>query len=256
MSGLGTAAKLAFVFASALLSLASWSLLPLALGSTIAVLVYIASLKEGPISLKGLVRAVLYTIIAYVPVQALFYWGYYMHRPATVIAYIVRPGGGIVGALTGGMGVALTVQGIMWGILTSLKFLTTFFAAVAFIGSTEPSEIIYILQRARVPSWAIAASSIAISLLPYSLEDSRVAVSAVMKREIRGARAILKPFYAVKALVYQAVRRAYMVSLSLEQKGYPELSASPSDGNWFLFLLGAVLMALTLVLSPALAPLV
>lgn len=255
MSGLGTASKLAFVFSAALLSLLSWSPLPLALGSAAAVAVYALTSRESP-AMKGLIRAVLYTVVAYVPAQAVFYWGYYFHRPVTVLLYIIRPGGGIAGALTGGMGIAITLQGIYWGALSSLKFLVTFFAAVAFIGATGPSEIIYMLQRARAPRWAIAASSIALSLLPYALEDSRIATSAVMKRDIKGPRALLKPIYAVKALVYQSVRRAYMVSLSLEQKGYPESIAAPEDSSAIPFIAGAAFIFAVLVISQALAPLV
>ncbi|MGC8569317.1 MAG: CbiQ family ECF transporter T component [Nitrososphaeria archaeon] len=209
------------------------SFIVLLLGSLVALLSYnITLLTIGAllataysISVSGrrvipLFKASLWVFTGFVLSQAVFYWGFYAGSGATVILWLAKPGSNaLIDALTGAKGVAITYQGALWGVISSLKFVLTLFLAYTFSRTVTPRDVVGFVKRLGLSDEVASGAAITFRLLPELTELSRTIYLVSRARRPHGIKRVTKPFSVLKAIIYASVKRAYTTSMALEMKG-------------------------------------
>ncbi len=214
------------------------SFLVLLIGSTLALVSY-----NIYILLAGVLLSFLYSFINYkkqlLPVikfsawivlgfvlsQAFFYWGFYSGQKTDIIFWVIKPHYNmIVDFLTEGRGIAMTYQGIIWGVISSAKLLITLFLAFSFSKRLSPKTVLNALEKINVPPLIALGAAMTFRLLPEIVEMSKTVYSVSRIRKPKRFSRITMPYTFLKALIYNSVKKAFVTSLALETKGLPDFA--------------------------------
>ncbi len=187
-------------------------------------------------SKRGLVNALkLFALLSlsFIISQSLFYWGFYSGERVTVLLYVFGPGTNpVVDALTMGRGVAITAQGIYWGIESAAKFGITYFSALGALYTTRPSRILESIYGTRLPQFMKLSAIATFRVLPVMVEDMEAVISVARARRPAGLRKrLVEPFTVVRSMIFNSVKRAYHLSMALEIRGVPTLQAEEERGD-------------------------
>lgn len=165
--------------------------------------------------------------VSFIISQSLFYWGFYAGERVTVLLYIFGPGANpAVDALTMGRGIAVTVQGIYWGIESAAKFGITYFSALGVLYTTRPSRILESINGTRLPQFIKLSAIATFRVLPVMVEDMEAVMSVARARRPAGlGKRLAEPFTVVRSMIFNSVKRAYHLSMALEIRGMPRLQA-------------------------------
>jgi len=197
-------------------------------------------------SILNAIKLFLLFALSFIISQALFYWGLYSGDKVTVLLYIFKPGANpIIDALTMNRGIAITLQGIYWGIESSAKFGITYFSALWVIYTTRPSKMLESIYSIKLPQTIKLSALVAFRVLPVMIEDmeSVIAVARV-RRPGSFTKRLLEPFIVVRSMIFNSVKRAYHLSMALEIRGMPRLMVEPEQVNK---LMGAFIVVMTLI---------
>ncbi len=179
------------------------------------------------------IKLFLLLALSFIISQALFYWGLYSGEKVTILLYIFKPGANpIIDALTMNKGIAITLQGIYWGIESATKFGITYFSALWVIYTTRPSKMLESIYSIKLPQAIKLSALAAFRVLPVMVEDmeSVIAVSRARKPSSFKKR-LLEPFTVVRSMIFNSVKRAYHLSMALEIRGMPKFRAEAEEGN-------------------------
>ncbi|HIE31788.1 MAG TPA: energy-coupling factor transporter transmembrane protein EcfT [Methanosarcinales archaeon] len=152
-------------------------------------------LMIGPSRAK--VRALLFVfgtmVFGFMLTQSLFYyWGDPENPTFTIIPATFM----VIGQITGG--IYFYAEGALYGLIQSLRFMTTVSAASAFVATTHPSELLIGLVRfvkvPRTDRWIGVPNEIAfmvssaVGFAPSMIEESMIIINAMRARglELKG----------------------------------------------------------------------
>ena len=179
---------------------------------------------------------------------------FYPYEPRTVLLSIVPPSGSGESAFAG---VALTLEGMTYGVVQSLRFAATALVGLAVSLSTSPERMLAALAWYRLPATLGFMTTAALRFLPLLIEE----VSAVREaRRLRGYRfrawgppgarfasygaelSLLRPVLAA------ALRRAETLGESVTARGFdpraPRTYYPPlTTRSWERFILAAAAAA-------------
>ena len=169
------------------------------------------------IRLKGLMYALGAVVITTSVSQAFFYY----FEPRTALVTIINKNTPVIGMITGG--IYIYKEGIVYGLIQSLRILSVMFMATTVVISTHPSQMIMALNKLRIPkelSFIIATS---IRFLPHMIEDTKRIWTAIRLKgfKLTNASNSIKAFkYVLSPLIINSLRQARLVALAAEVRGY------------------------------------
>ncbi|MDP8022870.1 MAG: energy-coupling factor transporter transmembrane component T [Nitrososphaeria archaeon] len=214
------------------------SFLVLLTGSTLALMSYnIYTLTAGVLfsfvygfvnykkQLLPVIKFSAWVVLGFVLSQAFFYWGFYSGQKTYIIFWVIKPHYNLlVDFLTEGKGIAITYQGIIWGIISSAKLLITLFLAFSFSKRLNPKIVLNALKKIHVPPLIALGAAMTFRLLPEMAEMSKTLYSVSRIRKPKKFSRITMPYTFLKALIYNSVKKAFVASLALETKGLPDFT--------------------------------
>jgi len=181
--------------------------------------------------LKLLMYALGMVVMATSISQAFFYY----FEPRTILLTIIDKNTPVIGTITGG--IYLYREGIVYGLVQSLRILSVMFMATTVVISTHPSQMIMALNKIRIPrelSFIIATS---IRFLPHMIEDTKRIWTAIKLKgfKLNNVSNSFKAFkYVLSPLIINSLRQARLVALAAEVRGYSFSSASAKKRNSLL----------------------
>lgn len=236
--------KVVMLVATSAFSLICWNVELLMIGLVLSLLPLLTIGAKG--SSLNAFKLYFWLAFSFVASQAVFYWGYYSGAQVSVLLYIFRPGANsFIDVLTMDRGIAVTVQGIYWGIESSLKFGITYFSALGVIYTTSPAEILRTIYGIKLPQFIRLSAISAFRVLPVMVEDMESIIAVAKVRRPDGLmKRLIEPFTVVKSMIFNSVKRAYHLSMAIEIKGMPELDIQRNKVN---NLMTAIVLILTAV---------
>jgi energy-coupling factor transport system permease protein len=163
--------------------------------------------------------------------QAFFYY----FEPRTILFTIIDKKTPVIGTITGG--IYIYKEGIIYGLVQSLRILSVMFMATTVVISTHPSQMIMALNKIRIPrelSFIIATS---IRFLPHMIEDTKRIWTAIKLKgfKLNNVSNGFKAFkYVLSPLIINSLRQARLVALAAEVRGYSFSGASHKKRNSLL----------------------
>ena len=148
---------------------------------------------------------------------------FYAHHPRTVLIELIAPETPLIGPLTGG--VAVYLEGAVYGAVQSLRFLTLMTAGLTLVWTTSPQRLLQGLRRLRLPFKAAFMVTTALRFLPAIATEARITLAAMRARgyPLRPSR----PWSYLNALaaalgpiLFRNIRRASMLADSVESRGF------------------------------------
>lgn len=194
-----------------------------------------------------------------------FYFGFYQHPEGsiTIWLWIFRPEqaesmpilGTIVLALTGGKGIVVAQEGLIWGTVTTLKFSIALFSSNLMIMTTKPKEILLALNKMGIPVKLTFVAMTALRFVPVVMEEWYTIVNAQQARGLKmkklSARSIFEVLTTtITTLIVNIIKRARILALAMETRAfganakkvsYDELKMSRGDK-----ILTSMILALTI----------
>ncbi len=220
--------KLVWVFGMSVLSMlfGSPSLLLIAFLSTLPFWVMVK-----PSAAK--IRAILFVfgtmVFGFMLTQSIFYYWGDPTNPTFTIIPATFP---VIGYITGG--IHFYAEGALYGLIQSLRFMTTVSAASVFVASTHPSELLVGLVRfTRIPFTNIRIGfpneiafmvSSAVGFAPSMIEESMIIINAMRARglEIKGGirtkiRALRHIFFP---MVVGLLRKGRQIAIAADARAF------------------------------------
>ncbi len=198
---------------------------------TIATFYFLLLARPNLARLRLLIYTTGIVVIATSISQAFFYY----FEPKTVILTVVDKNFPVIGIMTGG--VYLYKEGIVYGLIQSLRILSVIFMAATVVISTHPSQMIIALNRVWIPkeiSFIIATS---IRFLPHMVEETKRIWTAIRLKgfKLNNTRNAIKAFkYVLSPLIINSLRQARLVALAAEVRGYSFRRSSHGRKNGLL----------------------
>lgn len=179
------------------------------------------------------IRAILFVfgtmVFGFMFTQSLFYYWGDPENPTYTLIPAAFP---VIGYLTGG--VYFYAEGAVYGLIQSLRFMTTVSAASVFVASTHPSELLVGLVRfvkiprtdiwLGVPNEIAFMVSSAVGFAPSMIEESMIIISAMRARglEIRGGirtkiRALRHIFFP---MVVGLLRKGRQIAIAADARAF------------------------------------
>lgn len=239
------------LFTGSILALTSFNIYILTAG-------LLLSLIYGYINYKNqmlyVIKFSVWIIFGFVLSQSFFYWGFYSGQKTNIIFWVIRPNyNSVIDFLTEDKGIAITYQGITWGLISSAKLLLTLFLAFSFSKNLSPTSVIKIFKKIGIPTTIALGAVMTFRLLPEMIDMTKTIYSVSKVRKPKNIKSFYKPYILLKALIYSSVKKAFVTSLALETKGVPSftLECEPSKKPYYRLvdLLFLALLASLIVLN-------
>jgi len=214
------AVRILWIFSSFVLILICWAPIRLLALNMIAISLLLITIHKEKAKLKHVLKTFLGILLITTLSQTIFFYGYYIGEKTTVIFYLIHPNLPIISYLTMGKGVAITIEGLYYGIIVSLKIFFTIITAQLFIMTTRLSELFYAMKRARIPFKIIILLAATLRFLPITLEEFwRLTTVLKMKGEKTTPRNFPNIIrLMLYNLVRESVKRARFLAISLEMR--------------------------------------
>ncbi len=168
--------------------------------------------------------------LTWIPISAIGIWGmvasqalFYGAYPRTPVWVLVSPEAPVVGALTGG--VAIYREGMVHGLVQSLRFVVTFTLGLLVGFTTERRDLLAGLLWCRIPSAMAFMVTTALRFIPTVVSEARQVLETQRLRgatllswspwkTIRGLLRFLKP------ILIRNIRRARLAADAAETRGF------------------------------------
>jgi len=181
--------------------------------------------------LKVLMYALGAVVMATSISQAFFYY----FEPKTILLTVIDKNTPVIGAITGG--IYLYKEGIVYGLVQSLRILSVMFMATTVVISTHPSQMIMALNKMRLPKELGFIIATSIRFLPHMIEDTKRIWTAIRLKgfKLTNASNSIKAFkYVLSPLIINSLRQARLVALAAEVRGYSFRESSHKEKNSLL----------------------
>jgi len=164
-----------------------------------------------------------------------FYFGFYQQAEGsvTVWLWIFRPEqaesmpilGPIILGLTGGRGVVVAQEGLIWGTVTTLKFSIALFSGNLMIMTTKPKEILLSLNKMGVPVKLTFVAMTALRFVPVIMEEWYTILNAQQARGLKirklNARSVFEVLTTtITTLIVNIIKRARILALAMETRAF------------------------------------
>ena len=160
--------------------------------------------------------------------QAFFYY----FEPRTVLLTVVPEQLPFLGRITGG--IYVYKEGIVYGLVQSLRLVSATFMATAIAASTHPSEILVWLKKVRLPRELGLVLIVSIRFMPQLVEEIKRILLGLRLRGIktRGFINTIKAFrLLLQPLVINSLRQARMLALAAEVRGFSAGKSTIATGS-------------------------
>ena len=199
----------------------------------LAVLFIFALAKPSWQKIKPLFFVVLAIVITTVFSQSLFYY----FEPRTPLFTIVPRQIPVIGWLT--KGVYIYKEGIIYGLIQSLRTIAATFMALTIVLTTHSAEMIVALNRIRFPRSLSFVISVSIRFFPHLFEEAKRIILALRLRGLKtkGMPDAIKAMrFALVPLIINSLRQAKLVALAAEVRGFSaENFSRKSEKKQFYF---------------------
>lgn len=155
---------------------------------------------------------------------------FYYWEPKTVLLTLIPPGLPLLGRITGGL--YLYREGLIYGAIQSLRFLSAITTGLLIVLTTHPSDLLLGATRLRVPPKFAFMLTVALRFLPLMIEETKRILVAQQVRGLRfnGFRGVMRGFgLALVPLVIGALRRARQLALAAEVRAFQGDRTSMKD---------------------------
>lgn len=167
--------------------------------------------------IKPLFLVVLAIVITTVFSQSLFYY----FEPRTPLITLVPRQIPVIGWLT--KGVNIYKEGIIYGLIQSLRIIAATFMALTIVLTTHSASMIAALNRIRFPRSLGFVISVSIRFFPHLFEEAKRIILALRLRglKIKGVSCAIKAMrFALVPLIINSLRQARLVALAAEVRGF------------------------------------
>ena len=172
---------------------------------------------------RSQVRTALALIVLVMSTTMISQGFFYYFSPRTPIFTILPHDLGIAGRITGG--IAFYREGLVYGLVQSLRFSTVTLLCMAIVITTHPSNLIRGLKRLRIPARLGFVITVSIRFLPEFIEEAQRIMLAQRLRGLRtkGLSGALRKFsYLMVPLFTTSLRKAWRVAMVYEMRGFEE----------------------------------
>ena len=209
-------AKIAWVVAISLLAMSLGDARLLGLLSAIALAPWAAA--RPPLRrLKALLAILTAALVGTMLTQGVFYsW-----EPRTPLMTLLSPSVPVFGTITGGVHVYR--EGLIYGAVQSLRFLSAIAAGMLIVLTTHPGDLLLAATRLKLPARFAFMLTVALRFLPLMIEETQRTLVAQQVRgvRLRGVRNTTRGLLrALVPLVVGALRRARQLALAAEARAY------------------------------------
>jgi len=157
-----------------------------------------------------------YIFILSVLSQGFFYYGYYEGYDVHVIMWVLKPGTPFLGPVTGG--IALTLEGLIHGMIVGTKISTLMLLGIAFASKTKISEFVPLIKKY---SNELALSvAIVLRYIPIIAEDFENAYNGLLTRGISEIGKIKTIKLLFKAVIVNLSKRAESIAIIMYFRGH------------------------------------
>lgn len=149
--------------------------------------------------------------------QGLFYYW----EPKTVVLTLIPEDLPVLGRMTGGL--YIYREGLAYGAIQSLRFLSAVTTGMLIIITTHPSDLLLGATRLKVPPKFAFMLTVALRFLPLMIEETKRILVAQQVRGLRlkGVRGMIGGLrLALIPLVIGALRRARQLALAAEVRAF------------------------------------
>lgn len=112
----------------------------------------------------------------------------------------------------------VTVEGIKYGIIFSMKMVAIFIPPLILPFTTHPSEIILMLRKFKFPEWMILLFTMAIRFLPLTIQNLTITINAQkLRKDKLGFSDLL---LLLESIIITSLRTAKQMALILDVKSF------------------------------------
>ncbi len=227
----GSLTSILVLLAGLTLALTSFNAYILAMGVFISLVYSVINYKK---QMLPVIKFSAWIIFGFVLSQAFFYWGFYSGQKTDIIFWVIKPNiNPIIDFLTEDKGIAVTYQGILWGLVSSAKLIITLYLAFAFSKGLNPKAVLNFLKKAHISPIIALGTAMTFRLLPEMLEMAKTVYSVSKVRKPKNFNKLKMPYTLLKALIYSSVKKAYVTSIALETKGLSDFAFECENAGRF-----------------------
>jgi len=146
---------------------------------------------------------------------------FYSLEPRTPILTLLSADSGLPGRITGG--IALYREGILYGMLQSLRLFSTMLLSAAIVMSTYPSDLLLGMEGLGVPQRIGFLVTVSIRFLPALIEEANRILLAQKLRglQVKGVRGGFRACrYLLPPLIIDSLRNARRIALAAEVRAF------------------------------------
>ena len=146
---------------------------------------------------------------------------FYYFEPRTPLFVLLEKGSGLPGRLTGG--IALYKEGLVYGMVQSMRLFSAAVMSMIIVMSTYPSDLVLGLKRLGVPEKIAFMLTMGIRFLPAIMEESRRIMTAQKLRglKIKGVKGNFAAFRSlIVPLITDSLRHGRRIALAAEVRGF------------------------------------
>ncbi len=146
---------------------------------------------------------------------------FYNLEPRSAIFTILTADSGMLGHLTGG--IALYREGIIYGMLQSLRLFSAMLLSAIIVMSTYPSDILLGMEGLGVPGRISFIVTVSIRFLPVLLDEAgRILLAQKLRGlDVKGVRGGFRAFrYLLPPLIIDSLRNARRTALAAEVRAF------------------------------------
>lgn len=177
---------------------------------------------------------------------------FYYFEPKTILFTILSKDSGFLGRITGG--IYLYKEGLIYGLVQSLRLFSIILLSMAIVISTHPSELILGLNKIGLPQKIGFMLTVSIRFLPALIEEAKRILTAQRLRglKLKGITDMFKALgYLLIPLIIDSLRKADKLALAAEVRGFcgnrrsiKTLKFSLLDGITFAILSTIIILAI------------
>lgn len=220
--------KLCWVFGMSVLSMIFGTPL-LLLAAFLSTFPFWMMITPSPAKIRALLFVFGTMVFGFMLTQSVFYYWGDPENPTFTLIPATFP---VIGQITGGIHVY--AEGALYGLIQSLRFMTTVSAASAFVATTHPSELLIGLVRfvkvPRTDRWIGVPNEIAfmvssaVGFAPSMIEESMIIINAMRARglELKGGirtkiRALRHIFFP---MVVGLLRKGRQIAIAADARAF------------------------------------
>lgn len=112
----------------------------------------------------------------------------------------------------------VTVEGVIYGIIFSMRMIAIFIPPLILPFTTHPSEIILMLRKFKFPEWMILLFTMAIRFLPLTIQNISITRNAQkIRKDSIGLNDLL---LLLESIIITSLRTAKQMALTLDVKSF------------------------------------